>query len=52
MHKWTKDTNITGISGIMRDITERKKVEKEMLHAKEIVVRSEKLASLGSVNYV
>ncbi|HWQ75834.1 MAG TPA: PAS domain S-box protein, partial [Syntrophomonas sp.] len=44
-----KDTNVTGISGIMRDITERKKAEKEMLHAKEIVARSEKLASLGTM---
>lgn len=43
------DSNVLGISGIMRDITERKKAEKELLHAKEIVAHSERLASLGTM---
>jgi PAS domain S-box-containing protein len=37
------------VMGIIRDITERKQAEKEMLNAREQIARTERLASLGTM---
>lgn len=44
-----KDGHITGIFGIARDVTDRKRAEQEIHSAKEAVARIERLASLGAM---
>ncbi len=44
-----QEGNIVAIVGVGRDITERKRMEQELLESREQMVRSEKLAAIGQL---